>query len=83
MGSMKEKKAWDVDDVTWSKESLSRCFRALIVVNGHFTDSFTIRPPRSGRDSVFLRVWIPEGREEEFENLCKAKLRKPPVVSVC
>lgn len=71
---------WDTD-VSATRAGLERLMRALICVGGHFTDSFAFGPmdPPS-RISVFLRVFIPEGREEEFKTRAKAELLPPPRV---
>ena len=77
-------RGWDVT-VDWSKVSMVRTLRALFQTRSFFTDSFVLgafenlRP----RDSVFLRVFIPEGREDEFDKLCQPYDRRTmPVVSV-
>ena len=70
--------AWDVT-VDWSKVSMVRTLRAMLQTRSYFTDSFALvkfenlRP----RDSVFLRVFIPEGREDEFDKLCQPYDRRP------
>lgn len=74
-----EKKPWDADcDAT--KAGLERFMRALIVVGGHFTDSFSLaavdKPTRGV--SVFFRVWIPDGSEQRFAELAHVEPLKPP-----
>lgn len=74
---------WDTDcDAT--KTAMERFLRALVVVGGHFTSSFSLHPvatPQRGV-SVFFRVWIPRGREARFVELAKVELKPPPRVSL-
>lgn len=80
-----DKQPWDAEcDAT--RVGLERFMRALIVVKGHFTDSFYLAPvdkPTRGV-TVFFRVWIPEGLEAKFALLAKpiSPLKAPPRVSV-
>lgn len=78
-----ERHPWDVDfDST--KVGLERFARALISTASTMTDSFTIGNFPLGRGvTVFARVHIPEGREEEFDAICLPGRRaKPPKISL-
>lgn len=75
---------WDVD-VDSTCAGMERFIRALVVSRGHFTDSFTLGSDltKPSRDTVFFRVWIPEGKELFFLELSKCEeLRPPPRVQV-
>jgi len=79
-----EKLPWDVD-IDATKIGMERFIRALVVTDGHFTDSFSLasveKPSRFV--TVFFRVWIKPGAEQRFLALAGVdKLRPPPVVNL-
>ncbi len=63
---------WDVSIAT-SRVGLERCMRALLETRSIITDSFrTAADIPLGRGvSSHLRVFIPEGKQEEFLEICK------------
>lgn len=78
---MSAKKPWDAE-VDATRTGLERLMRALLVVGGHFTDSFSLAPvtERPSRVTVWLRVHLPEGAEERFRELAhlgEVRLRPP------
>lgn len=77
--STKNELAWDVEfDAT--KIAMERVMRALVVTSSHFTSSFTLAPvdkPTRGV-SVFMRVWVPSGKEQRFLELAGLDELKPP-----
>lgn len=40
-------------------------------------------PQENARNTAWFRIWLPEGKEEEFTNMTGMKLKKPPIVHVC
>jgi len=85
MTPLSEKKPWDTDCQA-TKVALERFVRSLVMVGGHFTDSFFLPTGEVARPnrytSVFFRVWIPVGQEERFKELSKMKLAPPPRLQV-
>jgi len=80
-------KPWDVS-CNMGKPGLYKLMYALIMVGGHFTNSFHLdfsqryTPQIHARFKVDFRIWIPEGREEKFEKLSGLKITPPPRVQV-
>lgn len=75
---------WDAD-VDGTRAGMERFVRALVCVGGHFTSSFTLGndATKPFKDTVFFRVWIPEGKEARFlEVSTLEELRPPPRVHV-
>ncbi len=70
---------WDVD-IDTAKVSLERTMRALLVTGSTMTDHMRIGDYPLGRGiSAFLRVQIPDGREDEFRSICKPqRMQTPP-----
>jgi hypothetical protein len=79
-----EKLPWDVD-VDATKVRMERFIRALVVVDGHFTDSFSlasVEKPSRGV-TVFFRIWIKPGTEQRFLALAGVdRLRPPPFINL-
>lgn len=76
---------WDTSCLA-TAAGLERMMRALVVVDGHFSDCFSAhrehlaKPSRSAE--VHFRVWIPEGWEQKFCDIAQAKLIEPPRAQV-
>lgn len=75
---MADKQPWDAEcDAT--KVAMERFLRALVVVRGHFTDSFSLAPvDKPSRVTVFFRIWLIPGTEQRFVELAKIESLKPP-----
>ena len=68
-----------------TKVGLERFMRALIVVGGHFTDSFTLAPvvePSRGV-TVFFRIWLHPSTEARFAELAKVEMPTTPLKVDC
>lgn len=74
---------WDAECNT-TRAAMDRFLRALVYVDGHFTDAHTLgnvmHPLRYVH--VHFRVWLPEGREAEFVSLAKVEIKPPPRVDL-
>lgn len=69
---------WDVS-IDTTKAGLERLGRALIETSSRLTDSFVLGSHKLGRGvSAHLRVFIPEGHEQEFDRIAKPIERRPP-----
>jgi hypothetical protein len=74
---------WDCDLNYGSKEAISKWFKAMITCGGKLYDSFAMdSPTRTAwhKQSIFMRISLPEGFKEEFEGLSEIKLKEPPKV---
>lgn len=81
---MSEKLPYDADCLA-THAAMERFLRALVIVGGHFTDSFTLHPiDKASRSvSVFFRVWLRPGTERQFEELAKIDpIKQPPRVDL-
>jgi hypothetical protein len=63
-----------------SKAAMERFLRALVEVDGHFTDSFYNHPLNKPHTTVYFRVWLPPGTEQRFARLAQIEAVKPPAV---
>ena len=58
---------------------MERFLRALVVVHGHFTDSFSLAPvDKPSRATVFFRIWLKPGTESQFVEIAQIESVKTP-----
>lgn len=72
---------YDLDHVSMGEKNLSKIFRALIFLHGHFTDSFAcgiekVPEKYRFRGCCALRVALKPGTEGQFEEMTGLKLIK-------
>lgn len=74
---------WDCS-CNMSRPALYKFTYALIQLGGCFTDAFHLggpfTPKQNARNTVFFRIFLPEGADKEFTRMTGMKLTKPPVV---
>ena len=68
---------WDIQ-FRLSQRNSVKFMEALTRVGGYFTDSFQMTTYYGRAESYLFRVWIPIGRESEFESIMGVKLDTPP-----
>jgi translation elongation factor EF-1beta len=70
---------WDVD-IDTTKAALERCMRALLMTGSLLTCHMRLsRDLPLGRGiTAILRVQILDGREGEFDDICKPQIRVEP-----
>lgn len=76
------RKPWDLTMYDSGPTALSVAMRALVETRSHFTDSMKLHPHFGRGVSLFLRVQVPEGREESLRAAIgkRGELREPPQV---
>lgn len=82
MTDSKGRVPWDVD-IDTTRIGLERLGRALIETDSTLTCSMVLGDHQLGRGvSAFLRVFVPDGKEKVFREMCRPIVMKPPP-SVC
>ena len=86
-----ETKYWDIGEeniITLTNARLAKIMKALILCEGKLHSSFCMEKERGTTKlryperscAVIVRISLPVGSEEEFEELSGCKLSEPPIV---
>lgn len=91
MGSA-EGNYWDLGEenvIHPSKESLSKILEAIIRLHGKITCTHSSELGQDGKFrypakscAVLFRIWLPDGKKEQFEEITGFTLTEPPRIGV-